>query len=524
MLELLPVILGGILATIASQVLDGRELEPGEPPVAIGAALALAALSYALAYATARVGVGAIVRTRGAKGTFRRYALAGKALWLLLLGLYGLALDAGGLVALAHDRGPELAAAIVGGPWLLACFATWTGAFLGERRALEGSHRLRDELRSKARRVLAPVLAFGAVAIVVTRIGSLELVREAFDLHPHARPLVVGVGVLALFAAGPLVVMTLAPTSALGDLRATLPTWLEEAAGKLSFRDWDLGSPVATASVTGLVRGGRTVFVTRALLGVLDESELAAVVGHEVGHAALGHLAVRASIAVALVLLLDDAVGGLEHRFPENPAASLAVLAVALALVSVGFIALARRLEHDADLYAAEHAGSDVVSRALEKAAQANGLAPERGGWLHPSPRARIELLGRASVEPELWARRLARSRWIVRVVVAATVLAAGVDSVELAVESFRPIRERLLRAATDRLAGGETELARAYVERALAQGEDARALLLRARTRPSSERDKALDDLARAKVLAGSEEELATLIERARTELIAAR
>jgi hypothetical protein len=82
-----------------------------------------------------------------------------------------------------------------------------------------------------------------------------------------------------------------------------------------------------------------------------------------------------------------------------------------LGAAGLAFVLLARRLEHDADLYAARGGREPAVASALIKVCEANGQPPGRSGVRHPSVERRIALLERAQREPGLAERRLRRTR-----------------------------------------------------------------------------------------------------------------
>src|SRR5205823_1734274 len=102
--------------------------------------------------------------------------------------------------------------------------------------------------------------------------------------------------------------------------------------------------------------------------------------------------------------------------------------------------------------------------------------------------------------------------------------LALLVQGARAVIDSRRPLRERLLAAARERLESDEPALARSYVERALARGEDVDAPVVLALARPRTESALAASDLERATGLAGQDASALSLIGRAREELAARR
>lgn len=458
MIPLLPVAIGGILASLVAQYGSPRAASPA---TTVAAALALAPVGFLLAALAARVGAPGVLQNESDRA-LRRYALLVKLPWVLLLAAYGWVVQEGGLALLARSLGGLAEGPALLGPWVCVCFAIWSGHDEGERIAVRraGIEPLsrRHVLAGRARRVLVPLAALLLLDVVLGLVLGIESVREALDLHPRARSLVLGGGVLVLFGLAPLVMRLIFRTRAMSLAGAPYPTRL-----------WELGPPVATASVAGVFPFYRTIFVTPRLLEVMDAREGSAVLRHEIGHATLGHLRVLALVACAAIVGLDD--------FSALGVWSLALLAAGAA----AFVALARRLEHDADLHAAASApgGGDAIASALLKCCAVNGQSPERGGVRHPSVARRIALVERAAHDPGFAARRLRRSELLLGAISALSVLAIGRASLLALDEARSPLGPRLLAAARERLDQHDHEIARGYAERARASdAEQARSLL----------------------------------------------
>jgi Zn-dependent protease with chaperone function len=525
MLTLIPVLLGGALAAILSQA---GTREPANAWVALGGAAGLPLLAFLLAWFAGSRGVRAYLAAEGEAASdraLRRHLRLQLLTWATLLSAFALVLEGGRLASFARSvAGPFDGEALLV-PWVATSFALWAGSAAGERAASSGRSRgVRAVLGEKARRVLLPIAVGLALDLGGQLLGSVPAVRELLDLNPRARTLGLAALVLVTLALAPLVVRLLTPTGRLPGFPGVLPGDLAAATRNLSFRSWDLGSPVATACVAGILPFFRTVFLTDRLLVVLDPAETAAVLRHELGHAQLGHLSTLAIAAAGFVALLDDAAAGLPGLVPESGAIALSLGAIAV--FALAFLFLSRRLEHDADLYAAQGGGSATpVVNALAKVTAVNGARPERGGFRHPSATRRIELLLRADADPALATRRLRRSRWLLRAILLAAGVALGWSGSRLAVDARRPLRERLVLAAGQRLAGPKPEredqaIALAYLDRALAVGIDARALLLRARAWPPAERERARRDLDEAAALAPEGGDESRAIESARSEI----
>jgi Zn-dependent protease with chaperone function len=457
MIPLLPVAIGGILASLVAQYGTPR---PASAATTVLAAVALAPAGFLLAALAARVGAPGVLGNESDRA-LRRYTHLVKLPWVLLLAAYAWVVQEGGLAVLAHGLGGLAEGPALLAPWVLACFALWSGHDEGERIAvrragLEPLSR-RRVLGGRARRVLVPLAAFLLLDVALGLVLEVGSVREALDLHPRARSLVLGGGVLLLFGLAPLVMRLLFQTRPMAIAGAPYPTRL-----------WDLGPPVATASVAGVFPFYRTIFVTPRLLEVMDAREGSAVLRHEIGHATLGHLRVLALAASALVVGIDDL-------------SDLGVSALGLvALGAVAFVALARRLEHDADLHATATApdGGDAIASALLKCCAVNGQSPERGGIRHPSVARRIALVQQAASDPRFAARRLRRSELLLGAMSALAVLVIARGGLLALDEARSPLGPRLLAAARERLEQHDHEIARGYAERARATEPEATSVL----------------------------------------------
>lgn len=100
-----------------------------------------------------------------------------------------------------------------------------------------------------------------------------------------------------------------------------------ELVGRRVVRPWvavlPLRSPAAASFEFGLIRRRQMVAVTEGALDLLDESELRALLAHEIGHLALGHCRTHAVLQLLgrLTFVGDSFVGALEHSFGYELAA-----------------------------------------------------------------------------------------------------------------------------------------------------------------------------------------------------------
>lgn len=142
-------------------------------------------------------------------------------------------------------------------------------------------------------------------------------------------------------------------------------------------RVWLQHDNAPNAMATGSRPDQSAVTISTGALQVLDERELRAVLAHEVGHIAHGHVADKTAAAVQLArragLISTGAFGGglaLTHLFDQTAWAGLgATLAGAVAGGIAGnaahrrLAALTRHTELEADTFAA-HAGGSAISLA----------------------------------------------------------------------------------------------------------------------------------------------------------------
>lgn len=238
------------------------------------------------------------------------------------------------------------------------------------------------------------------------------------------------------------------PTRSLpeGPLRVRLTN----LARRLGFRCtdilvWDTDQAVVNAGVTGALPWFRYVLLTDALLETLDEEQIEAVFGHEVGHVAHRHLAYFGFFflgSMGLMALVGQGVNWIVDSVPGLPGlaadanwswtvdlgAGLGWLMVFALYVLVVFGFLSRKFERQADVFgcravscgqaacpphsleAVEHApispglcptGIQTFAAALTRVALLNGMEPRAGSWRHGSIRDRVAFLEGLAGHPE---------------------------------------------------------------------------------------------------------------------------
>lgn len=191
-----------------------------------------------------------------------------------------------------------------------------------------------------------------------------------------------------------------------GPLRDRLQTLTRRI--KVHARDirvWRTNGQLLNAAVTGLLPSLRYIFITDGLLALLRDSEVEAVIAHELGHVRRRHLLMR-MLLLALPIWIMGNVQAFAPAVSEQCAlwmgqwfGSQAVvnsivipaLTVAYAVIALG--RYSRLLEHDADLQVHDAGHAEVFCTTLDRLSYLSNDNRHRHSWLHPSTAARVHLL-----------------------------------------------------------------------------------------------------------------------------------
>ncbi len=172
---------------------------------------------------------------------------------------------------------------------------------------------------------------------------------------------------------------------------------------------WKTGrSGFPTAFLIGLGWPFRYVFISDALVKILTKAELKAVFAHELGHARHKHLWLILFFLISFALLQN--IVGMAFSLPafsslftsstelyfaingETIGLLLSLLMFAGFILCFGY--LSKRLERQADFFAARHEAPEMLASSLDKLATAAGGIHFKRGWRHFPIFQRIRELG----------------------------------------------------------------------------------------------------------------------------------
>jgi STE24 endopeptidase len=236
-----------------------------------------------------------------------------------------------------------------------------------------------------------------------------------------------------LYPAVPLVETPLGP-----DLQTRFDALATKAGVKLSgVTVWVTGGQrVANAAMSGILPGYRRFFVTDHLLRTLGPEELAAVLGHELGHGLLHHHAYNFLLGISTAIFVSAGLLALSFASPgfvepgsiDSTVALLGLLMLYTVLVFSFFL---RRFEFQADLASVVllDGDSNAMIGALENLGRGTTASRRRRSLTHPSLDHRIRRL-RALTDLAQAQRLLGtarrRNRLLVGVLLGLNLLAVG--------------------------------------------------------------------------------------------------
>lgn len=176
---------------------------------------------------------------------------------------------------------------------------------------------------------------------------------------------------------------------------------------------WPTQGRMKNAAVMGAVPHFRYVLLTDQLLAELGESELLAVVKHELAHVSQRHLGWRFAVLLLPLWMVGFSylLGPFEPFWRDQADSTFLIWGVPIftivyAIAALGW--LSHLFEYEADLIAAgldhvnEHSSEQSLIRAFNRLCPPDDAYRRRRSWLHPSMEERIQFLSAA-----------ARDRWI---------------------------------------------------------------------------------------------------------------
>jgi STE24 endopeptidase len=432
-----------ILAVLAALILS--EYGPSEPVSGGLGRLMIAGGGIALPALFALLASGLIARRLRADFSrhrillrrFRQLRAIHAAVWLLCIGGIICGLHWGQIVRFNWhlDRVPLVDELLILGPVLVPLVFSWAAFYEVDKAVQVGlaDQGVTDAQFPTRREYIGLHFRLHLGILLVPLLGLLGVEDAAQLIVPgavqcgQAAPVLLP-SLAALFVLFPVMLRYVWQTRPLppGPLRNRL----EGAAGRAGFRAreilvWHTHGMVVNAAVAGLVRRLRYVFLTDALLQRLDDDEIEAVFGHEMGHVRHHHLLLRVMAMVAplsFCMLLGQAFPDSFQGLQEGPSPEwLALgefgLSIPTGLVLLGLMAVyvvvvfghySRQLEHQADLFGcrwmtpeAQRTGLERFTSALEKLALTGGAARDARTWQHASIARRIDFLSQLSRDPK---------------------------------------------------------------------------------------------------------------------------
>lgn len=456
--------------------------EAGRIGLAAASIAAVAAVSFA---------VGRFVAWRVDRGGYgserlrRAYAIAGRVVAILVLLSYASILYVANWRSIVEiDFGLRgaffLDEFLILLPYLIAQFSAWWGLYAAERSLRLASTRISDRgglfvyLSLKARQSLALALPIVLIFLLGEDLG--DRFAPNLDRSPWLQLGLIGlIGSTVLITAPAFVRLSL-PASPLpdGPLRRRLETLMRRCGFRCSnILIWRTGHSLVNAGVTGIWSRYRYVLLTDALVDRLDEHQVEAVFGHEIGHIARRHFFLFGFFFIGSGAIISLAALGAHALLATVPGGRLAsafngfsagfngvdaietglVIVAAIVYLIVGFGHVSRRFEREADVYGcrAVSCGSDecpphvdvnagsgsigvaericpvglrTFATALAEVAELNGIDRDARSWRHGGIGKRIAFLESLENRPQVQDRYARGSRRF-RVVFATALVAA---------------------------------------------------------------------------------------------------
>lgn len=267
------------------------------------------------------------------------------------------------------------------------------------------------------------ILSFRDVLVLGCYLGDVKLTQGL--------QLLVAMGaMLPVLLLSPVMLVRILPTDVLAasPLRQRLLALCGRQGIKVSnILLWRTQSSIGNAAVMGILPRIRYLLVTDLTLETMPEEQILAVFAHEVGHIAHGHLLWMAACAFGFFFAATGPGESLWNLFGVyipfgEPYLSLLTLAISAPVFLLIFGLVARRLERQADVFAARmipqlldrepaelanntsamvtRHGALIVGAALQRIATINNVSIYAHEWLHGSIVSRMDYLMELADDP----------------------------------------------------------------------------------------------------------------------------
>jgi Zn-dependent protease with chaperone function len=305
---------------------------------------------------------------------------------------------------------PFLRHLLVLSPYFLASLARVEAAWPAERA--EGTEQTGAHGWTRGRAVgfhakllLIPILPLLLITGIHDTARLVPEVRIVLDSYPAIDYAAMAATFTLVLLATPRILKALFGTRPVGGpLRELLDAHLTQERVRVGgIERVDTGGLIPNAAWLGLtLRGGR-IFITDALLETLPPQEVRAVFAHEVAHGTRRHL--LWFLAYFLAIMLGPYVAGSLIGSSLWVAGGLGIAWTIAGLI--GFVAISRRFEVEADLVAADSLGdAELFGHALARVGVIAGKPLDRHGVRHFSIASRIGIVRASAANPEV------RSSW----------------------------------------------------------------------------------------------------------------
>ncbi|MBW2109120.1 MAG: M48 family metalloprotease [Deltaproteobacteria bacterium] len=325
---------------------------------------------------------------------------------------------------------PTLAALLFIALFALHLAIIWTAGYDTYRRLFQTRISRRSYVFSNILFHLPVILPWVAISAVIDLVNALpfEMPRQLLA-RPEGQLIFFSLFLVALIIVAPSLMRVFWRCEPLpaGPKRQRIEGMCAMAGlGYHNILTWPIfEGRLLTAGVMGLVKRFRYILVTRGLLEILNDSELEAVIAHEIGHIKKKHLLfylvfligfIILSYAVFDLLIYAILYSNLSFSLPRSAETVLShttslLFAAAMATILLIYFRFVfgyfmRNCERQADLYAFTLTGDGSALRSsLEKIAIHSGQSQDRPSWHHFSIRQRIDFLKKCEAD----------SRWIER-------------------------------------------------------------------------------------------------------------